>query len=64
LVAGGVDLKSDPANVAQQLNATLDGVVNANRAIAADGTGGIIAAVNDLIARAKKAQTIQSALNK
>lgn len=55
---------TDPQNVALQLNATLDAVVRANNAIATTGTGGIIAAVNDLIARAQAAQTIQTALNK
>jgi hypothetical protein len=61
---GAVDPKSDPQNVAQQLNAALDAVVNANKAIASASMGGIIAAINDLIARAQAAQTIQRALNK
>jgi hypothetical protein len=61
---GGGDPKSDPQNIARQLNASLDAVVNANNAIANAGTGGIIAAVTDLVARAQAAQSIQSALNK
>lgn len=54
----------DPVTVASQLNATLDSLVNANDAIANAGTGGIIAAVSDLVARAQAAQTMQAALAK
>jgi hypothetical protein len=61
---GAADPKSDAHNVALQLNAMLDAVINANKAIANAGTGGIIAAANDLIARAQAAQSIQAALNK
>jgi hypothetical protein len=39
-------------------------VLNANNAIANAGSGGIVAAVNDLIARAQAAQTINAALSK
>ncbi|MGA2223597.1 MAG: hypothetical protein ABSH41_04045 [Syntrophobacteraceae bacterium] len=58
------DPDKDPQNVALQLNKALDAVLNANKAIASAGTGGIIASVNDLIARAQAAQSIQTALNK
>ena len=61
--AGGGDLSRDPHNVALQINVTLDSVVNANQAIAGAGTGGLIAAVNDLVVRAKAAQNVQGALN-
>ena len=60
---GSVDPNGDAHNVAKQLNTTLDSIVNANQAIAGAGTGGIIAAVNDLTARAKAAQSMQGALN-
>ena len=53
----------NPASVASQLNATLDAVVSANDAIAHASTGGIVAAVNDLVARAQNARTIQAALS-
>ena len=52
----------DPRNVAAALNAALDAVLNANKAIASAGTGGIVAAVSDLIARAQAAQATQAAL--
>ena len=55
---------SDPKTVVFQLNATLDSLLNANEAIATAGTGGIVAAVNDLIARAQAAQAMAAALNK
>ncbi|MBV8157053.1 MAG: hypothetical protein JO278_05320 [Dyella sp.] len=58
-VASGMN----PASVAAQLNGTLDAVVSANDAIAHAGTGGIVAAVNDLVARAKSAQAVQAALS-
>jgi hypothetical protein len=48
----------------QQLNASLDAIVSANQAIASAGTGGIVAAVNDLVARAQQAQAVQAALIK
>jgi hypothetical protein len=55
---------ADPISAAQQLNAALDGLVSANDAIANSGTGGITAAVTDLVARAQAAQAMQAALNK
>ena len=61
---GAADPAKDPQNAALQLNKTLDALLNANKAIASAGTGGIIAAVNDLIARAQAAQAMQAALNK
>jgi hypothetical protein len=61
---GAADPKADAQNVALQLNAALDAVLTANNAIANAGTGGIIAAVSDLIARAQAAQAIQATLNK
>jgi len=69
---GSAPLTATPANVssgmnagsvAAQLNATLDAVVSANDAIAHAGTGGIVAAVNDLVARAKSARAVQAALS-
>lgn len=54
----------DPVTVASQLNATLDSLVSANDAIANAGTGGLIAAVSDLVARAQAAQSMQAALAK
>lgn len=57
--------KADPHQAdASQLNNALDAVVNSNRAIANAGTGGIIAAVNDLIQRAQAAQKVQETLSK
>ena len=55
---------ADPLSAAQQLNAALDGLVRANDAIASAGTGGITAAITDLVARAQAAQAMQAALNK
>ncbi len=52
-----------PTTSAAQLNAALD-VVKANQAIANASTGGIVAAVNDLTARAQAAQAMRVALNK
>jgi hypothetical protein len=54
----------DPLTAVQQLNAALDSLVSANNAIATSGTGGITAAVSDLVARAQAAQTFQAALGK
>jgi len=54
----------DPQNVAKQLNAALDAVVNSNNALAQTGTGGVVAAVNDLIARAQHVNSIISTINK
>jgi hypothetical protein len=54
----------DPLSVASQLNNTLDGLVTANDAIANASTGGAIADVSDLVARAQAAQTMQAALAK
>jgi hypothetical protein len=55
---------ADPENRAVQLNAALDGIVATNHAIATAGTGGVVASVNDLLARARAAQAMQSALGK
>jgi hypothetical protein len=54
----------DPQNVVKQLNASLDSLVNANSAIATAGTGGVVAAVNDLIARAQHANSVLSSISK
>jgi hypothetical protein len=54
----------DPVSAAEQLNSALDSLVSANDAIANAGTGGIVAAVSDLVARAQAAQAMQAALNK
>ena len=62
--AGSADPKLDPRNVAKQLNASLDALVNANNALATAGTGGFIAAVNDLVARGKHANDLFTSLNK
>jgi hypothetical protein len=62
--AGALDPNTNPTSVVQQLNAALDSLVIANHAIATAGTGGIVAAVNDLVARAQQAQAIQAALSK
>jgi hypothetical protein len=61
---GEIEPRRVPATAAAQLNAALDAVVKANQAIANASTGGIVAAVNDLIARAQAARTMQAALNK
>jgi hypothetical protein len=53
-----------PDNRAVQLNAALDSIVATNHAIATAGTGGVLASVNDLLARARAAQAMQSALGK
>jgi hypothetical protein len=62
--AGVADPNIDPASATAQLNAALDGLVQANHAIATAGNGGVGAAVSDLIARAQAAQAFQAALNK
>ena len=49
-------------NTATRVNAALDAVVNVNQAIANAGTGGIVAAVNELVARANDAVAIHAAL--
>ena len=49
---------------AAQLNEALDSFVKANAAIATADSGGIVAAVKDLIARGQAAQTMASALAK
>jgi hypothetical protein len=58
----------EPTRVADKeaalLNAALDAVVRANQAIQNATTGGTVAAVNDLIARAQAAQAMQAALIK
>lgn len=61
---GAADADKDPQNLAIQLNKALDSVLIANKAIANASTGGIIASVNDLIARAQAVQSIQVSLNK
>ena len=48
---------------ASRLNAALDALTEANHAIASAGTGGVMAAVNDLVARARAARALQSGLN-
>lgn len=64
VAVGNEDPKLDPRNVAKQLNASLDALVNANDALANAGTGGIVAAVNDLIARAQNANNVLTAISK
>jgi hypothetical protein len=54
----------NPADAADQLNKSLDALVTANDALATAGTGGLVAVVNDLVARAKAAQDAQTALSK
>jgi hypothetical protein len=58
----------EPSRIAEKeaalLNAALDAVVRANQAIQNATTGGTVAAVNDLIARAQAAQAMQAALLK
>jgi len=54
----------DPLSAVKQLNAALDGLVAANKVIANSDTGGIVAAVNDLVVRAQAAQAFQAAVNK
>ena len=54
----------DPSKVAEQLNASLDAIVVANQAIANGKAEKAMAAVNDLVARAKSAQSDVSTLNK
>lgn len=61
--AGMTDSGPAPDSVAARLNATLESLTVANHAIATAGTGGIVAAVNDLVARAREAQGLDSALN-
>ena len=56
------DADADPLNAAKQVNAALEAVVNANDALANAGTGGAVAAVNDLVVRARHAKDILSAL--
>ncbi len=55
---------SNKTRSTQHLNASLDSLVSANDAIAKDGTGGVVGAVSDLVARAQAAQAMQAALNK
>jgi hypothetical protein len=50
--------------MAEKLNAALDALVTANAALANPARGGIVASVNELVARAKDAETLYSALNK
>ena len=59
-----LDSNTNPDSIAQQQNKALDGLVTANAALATAGTGGIVAAVNDLVARAQAAQAMQAALAK
>jgi len=60
--SAGHDADADPLNAAKQVNAALEAVVNANDALANAGTGGAVAAVNDLVVRARHAKDILSAL--
>ncbi len=50
--------------MALKLNAALDALLKANTALATAAGPGTVAAVNDLVARAKDAQTLYAALNK
>ncbi len=54
----------DPSKVAEQLNASLDAILAANQAIASGNAGGAMTAVNDLVTRAKAAQSDASTLSK
>lgn len=56
------DPEPGPADLAVPVNRALDALVNANKAIATAGTGGIRAAVNDLQRRASDAQALFKAL--
>jgi hypothetical protein len=64
VAAADPDPKADPRNVAKQLNAALDALVNSNDALAGAGTGGLAAAVNDLVARGQHLNTILSNIKK
>jgi hypothetical protein len=64
IAEGSEDVKLDPANVAVRLNAALDALANANDALANAGTGGTIAAVNDLAARARHANELLTSIGK
>jgi hypothetical protein len=59
-------MAAQPVNhtMAEKLNAALDALVTANAALANPARGGIVASVNELVARAKDAETLYSALNK
>jgi adenine/guanine phosphoribosyltransferase-like PRPP-binding protein len=54
----------DPGNVAKQLNAALDAMVTANDALANAGTGSVVAAVSDLVARGQSVNAMVTALGK
>lgn len=62
--SGSADPNIDPSSATAQLNAALDGLAQANRAIATAGDGGVGAAVSDFLARAQAASAFQAALNK
>lgn len=55
---------SNPDSNAEVLNKSLDSLVQANQALAKSAAPGIVAAVNDLVTRAKAAQGIQRTLDK
>lgn len=63
-VDDSVKANNDPFSAVKQLNTALDSLVATNKVIATTGTGGIVAAVNDLVARAKAAEAVQAALSK
>jgi hypothetical protein len=53
-----------PTPDTNKLNAALDGIVSANKAIATAGEGGIAASVTDLVTRAQAAQADEVAITK
>jgi hypothetical protein len=61
---GGPTGQASADSAAQKLNMALDALVKANDALANADNGGIVATVNDLVARVKDAQTIHAALSK
>jgi hypothetical protein len=62
--AGADEASKDAQSLAARVNGSLDALLRANDAIANAGNGGIIASVNDLIARAQDAQKIAAAIGK
>jgi len=62
--ATGSLVQQDSVTVASQLNSALESLVSANDAISNASTGGLIAEVADLVARAQAAQAMQAALAK
>ncbi|WP_157378439.1 hypothetical protein [Burkholderia ubonensis] len=61
---GSASANQDPGYIASQLNKGLESMLAANSALANAGTGGVSAAVNDLIARGQHVNAILSSLNK